>query len=66
MHIDHKQFIELLTVTSGIEADKVEKQVTELVEEINQALTDGEAYEIEGFGIFSGIGNRVLFIPSKE
>lgn len=66
MHIDHKQFIELLTETSGIEAEKVEEQIAEMIEEVNQALADGEAYEIEGFGIFSGLGNRVLFIPSKE
>jgi len=66
MHIDHNQFLELLADTSGIEAEKVTKQVAELIEEINQAVADGEAYEIDGFGIFSGIGNRVLFIPSKD
>ena len=66
MHIDHQKLVELLTDASGIEAEKIEKQIGELVEEIHQALEDGEAYEIEGFGIFSGIGNRVLFIPSKE
>lgn len=66
MHIDNKQFLELLAETSGIESEKVRKQIEELTEEISQALSDGEAYEIEGFGIFSKIGNRVLFIPSKE
>ncbi len=66
MHIDHQKLVELLTDASGIEAEKIEKQIGELVEEIQQALEDGEAYEIDGFGIFSGIGNRVLFIPSKE
>ncbi len=66
MHIDHNQFLELLADTSGIEAEKVKKQVAELIEEINQAVADGEAYEIDGFGIFSGIGDRVLFIPSKD
>ena len=66
MHIDHNQFLELLADTSGIEAEKVKKQVAELIEEINQAVEDGEAYEIDGFGIFSGIGDRVLFIPSKD
>lgn len=66
MHIDHQKLVELLTDASGIEVEKIEKQLGELVEEIHQALEDGEAYEIEGFGIFSGIGNRVLFIPSKE
>lgn len=66
MHIDHKKLIELLTDASGIEVEKVEQQIGELIEEIQQALDDDEAYEIEGFGIFSGLGNRVLFIPSKE
>lgn len=66
MHIVHKQFIQLLTDTSGIDSDKVERQIEELSKEIMQAVADGEAYEIESFGIFSGIGNRVLFIPSKE
>lgn len=66
MHIDHQKLIELLIDASGIEAEKVEQQIGELIEEIQQALADGEAYEIEGFGIFSGLGNRVLFIPSKE
>lgn len=66
MHIDHNQFLELLIETSGIGREKVEKQILELIGEINQAVEDGEAYEIEGFGIFSGIGNRILFIPSKE
>ncbi|MEQ9308330.1 MAG: SPOR domain-containing protein [Balneolaceae bacterium] len=66
MHIDHNQFLELLTETSGIEPENVEKYIVELTNEINQAIKDGEAYEIDGFGIFSGIGNRILFIPSKE
>ncbi|MFV1883943.1 MAG: SPOR domain-containing protein [Balneola sp.] len=66
MHIDHQKLVELLIDASGIEAEKVEQQIGELVKEIQQALEDGEAYEIEGFGIFSGLGNRVVFIPSKE
>ena len=66
MHIDYKQFIELVTEASGIDSKKVEKQVSDLIKEINQAIEDGEAYSIDGFGIFSGIGNRILFIPSKE
>ncbi|GAB5410651.1 MAG: hypothetical protein BalsKO_30160 [Balneolaceae bacterium] len=66
MHIDHSQFLELLSETSGIEAEKVTKQIGELLKEINQAIEDGEAFEVDGFGIFSGIGNRILFIPSKE
>lgn len=66
MHIDHNQLKELLTETSGIDGEKIDQQIAELIKEIKQAVSDGEAYEIEGFGIFSGIGNRLLFIPSKE
>lgn len=66
MHIDHEKFLELLVDASGIEKEKVEKQLNELQEEIKQAIADGEAYEIEGFGILSGLGNNTLFIPSKE
>lgn len=66
MHINHNQFLELLIETSGFEPENVEKYIVELTNEINQAIKDGEAYEIDGFGIFSGIGNRILFIPSKE
>lgn len=66
MHIDHQKFLELLVDASGIEKEKVEKHLNELQEEVNQAVADGEAYEIEGFGILSGLGNNTLFIPSKE
>ncbi|RNC83956.1 MAG: hypothetical protein ED557_09300 [Balneola sp.] len=66
MHIDHKQLLDLLIETSGQDQEKIEKQIAELIDEINQAVADGEAYEIEGFGIFSGLGDRILFIPSKE
>ncbi len=66
MHIDHNKLLDLLTDASGIEPEKVEQQIGELIEEIQHAIADNEAYEIEGFGIFSGLGNRVLFIPSKE
>lgn len=66
MHISHQQFVELLAETSGIEPEKVEQQLTQLVTEIRQSLEENEAYEIEGFGIFSSIGPHVMFIPSKE
>lgn len=66
MHIDHQKFLELLVDASGIEKGKVEKHLAELKEEVAHAITDGEAYEIEGLGIFSGLGNNILFIPSKE
>ncbi len=66
MHLDTNQFLELVVEASGLDREKVEKQLAELIKEIRQAVTDQDAYEIEGFGIFSGIGNRIMFIPSKE
>jgi cell division septation protein DedD len=66
MLVDHKQLVSLIAATSGIDEDKVQDQIEELVEEIQLAIADDEAYEIDGLGIFSNIGNRILFIPSKE
>lgn len=66
MHIDHSKLVELLAEAAGISTDNVEKQLAELVAEIKQAIADGDAYEVEGFGIFSGIGNNIIFIPSEE
>ena len=66
MLVTNKQLIELLAEAAGITTDNVERQLQELTTEISQAISENEAYEIDGFGIFSGIGNRVMFIPSKE
>ncbi|MBO6584895.1 MAG: SPOR domain-containing protein [Gracilimonas sp.] len=66
MHIDHQKLVELLTETSGIEKETVESQLEELVEEIKEAITEGDAYEVSGLGVFSGIGNNILFIPSDD
>ena len=60
MHIEHKQFLDLIAEASGMDLEKAEKQLSELVNEIKQSLGEGEAYEIEGFGIFSSLGNRVM------
>ena len=66
MHIDHSKLVELLTDASGIEKDKVEEQLSELVAEIQEAIAEGDAYEVDGLGVFSGIGNNVIFIPADE
>lgn len=66
MHIDHQQLLDLLAEASGLDAETTEKQLNELIADIKQSLGDDEAYEIEGFGIFSSLGNRIMFIPSKE
>jgi cell division septation protein DedD len=66
MHIDHSKLVELLVETSGIEKENIENQLADLVKEINEAIEEGEAYEIEGFGVFSAIGENVVFIPADE
>lgn len=66
MLIDHSKLIDLLVETSGIDKEKVENQLEELVGEINEAIEEGEAYEVDGFGVFSAIGNNVVFIPADE
>ena len=66
MLVSTEQLIELLAEASGLSSDNIERQLSELTNDSEQAISEGEAYEIEGFGIFSGIGNRIMFIPSKD
>lgn len=66
MHIDHAKLVELISEASGMEPENVEKQLSELIQEIHNAIKEGDAYEVEGFGIFSGLGNNIIFIPSEE
>src|SRR5690554_579109 len=66
MHLDHKKLTELLAEATGLAESTIEKNLQELVEEIKQAISDGDGYELEGFGIFSGIGGNIIFIPSDE
>lgn len=51
---------------SGQDREKVEAQIAELITDIKKAFEEGEGYEVEGFGIFSKLGNNVMFIPSEE
>lgn len=66
MHIDHSKLVELLAEAVGIEQEKVEGHLTELIAEIQDAIAEGDAYEVNGLGVFSGIGNNILFIPSDD
>ena len=66
MLIDNEKFIALLSDNSGIEKEKVEKYLEELISEIKASFDEGEGYEVEGFGIFSKLGSNILFIPSEE
>ncbi|MEP5049626.1 MAG: SPOR domain-containing protein [Balneola sp.] len=64
--IDNEKFIALLADNSGIEKEKVEKYLEELISEMKSSFDEGEGYEVEGFGIFSKLGSNILFIPSDE
>ena len=66
MLIDNEKFIALLADNSGIEKEKVEKYLEELISEMKASFDEGEGYEVEGFGIFSKLGSNILFIPSDE
>ena len=66
MLIDNEKFIALLSDNSGIEKEKVEKYLEELISEMKTSFDEGEGYEVEGFGIFSKLGSNILFIPSEE
>jgi len=66
MLIDNEKFIALLVENSGIEKEKVEKYLEELILDIQTAFEEDEGYEVDGFGIFSKLGANVLFIPSEE
>ena len=66
MLIDNEKLVGLLMENSGLEQEKVEKQLAELVSDIKKALEENEAYEVEGFGIFSKLGNNIHFIPSED
>ncbi len=66
MHLDHDKFFDLLVENSGMTAEKAQKQLDELITEMKAAFDEDEAYEIEGFGIFSKLGSNVLFIPAEE
>ena len=66
MQLEHNQFLNLIAEAGDMDIEKAEKYLFELVGEIKQSLNDGEDYEIEGFGIFSSLSNRLIFIPSNE
>ncbi len=66
MHLDHSKFVDLMVENSGQDREKVEAQIAELIADIKNAFQDGEGYEVEGFGVFSKLGNNVMFIPSEE
>lgn len=66
MHIDHSKLVELLADALGQEPDSVEERLSKLIDEIKEAISEGDAYEVDGFGVFSGFGNNIIFIPNDD
>lgn len=66
MLIDHEKFIALLADNAGLSVEEAEKRLSELLSEMADAFSEDNAYEVEGFGIFSKLGQAVHFMPSKE
>lgn len=66
MLVDHEKFMALLADNAGISAEEAEKRFKKLLAEMTDAFNEDNAYEVEGFGIFSKLGQAVHFMPSKE
>ncbi len=66
MLLDHDKFIGLLVENSGIEKEKIEKNLADLISDIKATLAKEGTYEIDGFGVFNKLGNNILFMPSEE
>ncbi len=66
MNIDHSKLIELLAEAADITEQNAEEKLNKLVEEINEAFEEGDAYEVNGLGVFSKMGNNVIFIPADD
>ncbi|MDX1617791.1 MAG: SPOR domain-containing protein [Balneolaceae bacterium] len=66
MTIDREQLIQLLVSKTGFEREKVETQLSELINRIQKAAREGKSFEIEGFGTFSLDEDELKFEPADE
>lgn len=64
MIIDKEQLISLLKEKTGLERERVEEQLAELVKRIQKATEKDKTFEIEGFGTFSMEEGDLRFEPS--
>jgi nucleoid DNA-binding protein/cell division protein FtsN len=64
MIIDKEQLISLLIDKTGLKAEEVESQLSELINRIQEAAEKGKTFEIEGFGAFSMEEGNLQFEPS--
>lgn len=63
MIIDKDQLTELLCDKTGLDRERVESQLSELIKRINKAAEEGKSFEIEGFGTFSKKEGVLQFTP---
>lgn len=64
MIIDKAQLISLLEEKTGLDRERVEDQLSELIKRILRAAEEGKSFEIEGFGTFSMKEDKLRFEPS--
>ena len=64
MTIDKEQLISLLIDKTGLEREKVEDQLQELVSRIQQAAEEGKSFEVEGLGTFQMQEGDLQFEPT--
>lgn len=63
MIIDKDQLTELLSDKTGLDRERVESQLSELIKRVNKAADEGKSFEIEGFGTFSKKEGELQFTP---
>jgi cell division septation protein DedD len=66
MAIDKEKLISLLVDKTELDREKVEEQLSELVQRIQTAAEEGKSFEIEGFGTFSMEDDDLTFTPSER
>ena len=65
MKINKEQLVSLLAERTDMDRGEVQRQFVELVGRIQQAESDGNTLEIEGFGTFMVVHDRLEFIPAE-
>lgn len=66
MLLDNEKLISLLAANNGIDYDKAEKYLNELITNIKKAAQKGEEYPIEGFGSFKIVDDKITFQPTEN
>ncbi len=64
MAIDKEKLIELLIARTGLEKEKVEEQLLQLISRIKEAAEEGKSFQIEGLGTFNFNDDVLHFSPS--